>query len=306
MKINSKTRVFITGCGGMLGEAFYHYFKDKTEVYTSDIDLNEEWLSYLDVMDYEQYRQQVLEFKPGIVIHLAALTDLEYCELNSSEAYATNTMAVENAVSVAREVDATLVYISTAGIFNGKKDEYDDWDTPDPINVYGRSKYLGEIFVEKNISKYFVCRAGWMMGGGAKKDKKFVKKILNQIENGESVLNVVDDKLGTPTYTYSFAENVFKLLETNFYGVYNMVCSGPTSRYNVAEEILNLLNKTNEIKLNKVGSTFFAKDYFAPRPYSEKLVNKKLQLRELDCMEDWKKSLGEYINRSYSHLIDKH
>jgi len=297
-------RIFITGCGGMLGDAFYHFFKDKAVIEASDIDVNEEWLSYLDVRDYDEYRKQVLDFKPDICVHLPALTDLEYCELHPDEAYLTNTIAVENSVFVAKEISATLVYISTAGIFNGKKEYYDDWDMPDPINVYGRSKYMGELFVKRNYNKYFVCRAGWMMGGGLKKDKKFVNKIIKQIENGKNYLDVVDDKLGTPTYTYDFARNVYELLKTNFYGVYNIVCGGDCSRSDVASEILKDLNKSDSVKINRVKSDFFANEYFAPRPHSEKLINTKLKLRELNVMGNWENSLREYIEKSYSHLID--
>ena len=299
MIIEKKTKVFITGCGGMLGDAVYKYFKEKTTVIASDIDVNSDWLTFLDVRDYSDYRVQALRFNPDVIIHLAALTDLEYCETHIDEAYNTNTKSVENAVSIAREIGATLVYISTAGIFNGEQDYYDDWATPDPINVYGRSKYLGEIFVEKNYDKYFVCRAGWMMGAGPKKDKKFVNKIMKQIESGTIELNVVDDKLGTPTYTYDFAHNVFELLKTPFYGIYNMVCSDDCSRYDVATEIVSILNRTGKIKINKVKSDFFKKEYFAPRPSSEKLINTKLQLRDINVMGEWKARLKEYVISAY-------
>jgi len=303
MNINQDTRILITGCGGMLGDAFFHYYKERVNLEATDIDLNERWLKYLDVRDYSQYRKYVLEFNPSVILHLPALTDLEYCENNREEAYVTNTIGVENAVYVARETTTILVYISTAGIFDGKKDFYDDWDTPNPINVYGRSKYLGEVFVEKNLEKYFIFRAGWMMGGGREKDKKFVNKIMKQIESGKTELNVVNDKLGTPTYTYDFAKNVFELLKTEFYGVYNMVCNGDCSRYDVAREIVNVLNRAGEIKINVVTSDYFAAEYFAPRPRSERLLNTKLRLRGLEIMGDWKNRLREYIETSYRHLI---
>ena len=301
----TKRRVFIAGCGGMLGEAFYHYFKNRSILCASDIDVNEKWLTYLDVRDYSEYRKQVLDFKPDICIHLPALTDLEYCEMHPDEAYHTNTISVENSVFVAKESGAILVYISTAGIFNGIKEFYDDWDIPDPINVYGRSKYMGELFIEKNCDQYFVCRAGWMMGSGPKKDKKFVNKIMKQIENGTVELNVVDDKLGTPTYTYDFAKNVFELLKTTFYGTYNMVCDDDCSRYDVAVEIVSALNRTGKIKINKVKSEYYKQEYFAPRPNSEKLLNKKLSLRSLNLMGDWRDRLREYINNHFSYLIFK-
>lgn len=302
MIINKETRVLLTGAGGMLGDAFYHLYSNKVEILATDIDINEKWLTYLDVRDYHDFRKQAFDFEPDIIIHLAALTDLEYCELNRMEAYETNTVSVENAVSIANKLDSTLVYISTAGIFNGEKDTYSDWDRPDPINVYGNSKYMGELYAVNNSDKYFVCRAGWMMGGGPSKDKKFVNKIINQIKKGVSELNIVSDKMGTPTYTYGFANNVYELLKAPFYGIYNMVCPGLTSRYDVATEILKILNRS-DIVLNKVLSDFFSKEYFAPRPRSEMLINEKLKIRNLNLMKDWQSSLKEYIKNHYSDLI---
>jgi len=198
-----------------------------------------------------------------------------------------------------------LVYVSTAGIFDGEKDYYDDWDTPNPINVYGRSKYLGEKYVTYNMMKYFVCRAGWMMGGGYYKDKKFIRKIIKQIIDGKEELYVVDDKLGTPTYTYDFAKNVLELLKTNYYGVYNMVCDGDCSRYDVAVEIIKLLNKEEKVMIHKVNSEYFSKEYFVNRPRSEKLLNMKLNLRNLNKMGNWRVKLKEYIENSYFEYIEK-
>jgi len=304
VKLNEKTRILITGCGGMLGDAFYNTLKNKCILKTTDIDLNEEWLDFLDVRNFNHYENIVNEFKPEIILHLAALTDLEYCEKNIKHTYLTNTISVENAVTLAKQVGATLVYISTAGIFDGKKDVYDDWDLPNPINVYGRSKYMGEIYVEKNMDKYFVFRAGWMMGSGKLKDKKFVNKIIKQIKNGNKELNVVDDKLGTPTYTYDFAKNVVEMLETKFYGIYNLVCDDDCSRYDVACEMLKIFKLEKKIKINKVTSDYFKNEYFAPRPYSEKLKSKKLVYRNKYIMKNWRIALNEYLNNSFSDLIE--
>jgi len=303
MDLNKNTKILITGCGGMLGDAFYKLYKDKYIVKATDIDLNEDWLKYLDVRDFDQYKNIVEAFKPNIILHLAALTDLEYCEENQTNAYLTNTIAVENAVDLAKQVDATLVYISTAGIFDGKQELYDDWDLPNPINIYGRSKYMGEIYVEKNMDKYFVFRAGWMMGSGPSKDKKFIQKMMQQIKDGKKILRVVDDKLGTPTYTYDFARNVINMLETEFYGVYNLVCDQDCSRYDVARELLKIFDLQDRIELEKVGSDFFADEYFAPRPASEKLLCSKLRLRGRYLMSDWKKSLKEYLEKSYVNYL---
>jgi len=269
----------------------------------TDIDVNEEWLSYLDFRDYEDYRKDVLDFRPDYLFHLGAFTDLEYCERNIEETYRTNTLAVENACYIANELDIPLLYISTAGIFDGNKTLYDDWDIPNPLGHYARSKYAGELFVKENVRKHLICRAGWMMGSGPKKDKKFIQKLMRQIKEGKKELFIVNDKDGTPTYTHDFARNVKILMEKKYWGLYNMVCGGQTSRKEVAEELLRLLSKEKEIKITEVSSDFFKKEYFAQRPPCERLVNKKLDLRGLNIMHDWKVALKEYLEDYYKDFL---
>ena len=287
----------------MLGEAFYKQFKEQYELKCTDIDVNEKWLSFLDFRLFDEYKRDVREFNPDYLFHLGAFTDLEYCELHSDETYKTNTLSVENAVYIANELDVPLLYISTAGIFDGKKEVYDDWDLPNPLGYYARSKYAGEMFVKQNAKRYLICRAGWMMGGGPKKDKKFIQKLMKQIKIGKNELFIVDDKLGTPTYTQDFARNVKLLLETEFWGLYNMACDGLTSRLKVARELLVLLNLEKKISIKKVSSEFFKKEYFAERPTSERLLNKKLDLRGLNIMRDWKVALKEYLEDYYQGYL---
>jgi dTDP-4-dehydrorhamnose reductase len=302
--MNNKDKIYIAGCGGMLGEAFYKVFENSYHLKCTDISVNEKWISSLDFRDYDEYRRDVKEFKPSYLVHLGAHTDLEYCETNPKDAYITNTLAVENAVYIANELKIPIIYISTAGIFDGKKDTYDDWDIPHPLGHYARSKYAGEVFVEKNSHYHLICRAGWMMGGGPLKDKKFIQKIMSQLKNGKSELFIVNDKLGTPTYTHDFAQNVKLLLENEFWGLYNMVCSGVTGRYEVTHELIKVLGKENEIKVTPVQSDHWKKEYFAERPSSERLINKKLDLRKLNIMRDWRVCLKEYINSYYQDYLD--
>ena len=139
------------------------------------------------------------------------------------------------------------------------------------------------------------------MMGGEDKDKKFVKKILKQIKNGVKELNVVDDKLGTPTYTHDFINNIINVIEKKYYGLYNQVCLGECSRYDVAVEMLFLLGL--KIPINKVNSDFFKEEYYAPRPYSEKLINLKLEYRGLNYMRNWKICLKEYMENYGSRFI---
>jgi dTDP-4-dehydrorhamnose reductase len=297
-------KIYIAGCGGMLGEAFYKQFKNDYNLKCTDKDVNEKWLSFLDFRDFDAYKKDVFDFKPDYLFHLGAYTDLEYCETNSADTYQTNTLAVENAVYLANELNIPLLYISTAGIFDGGKELYDDWDTPNPLGVYARSKYVAERFVVENANRYLVCRAGWMMGAGPNKDKKFIQKVMKKLKEGNKELFIVNDKDGTPTYTQDFAKNVKALIEKEYWGLYNMVCGGETSRLEVTTELLKILKLSDKIKLNVVTSEYYKREYFAPRPPSERLVNKKLDLRNLNLMRNWKESLKEYIEEYYTGYLD--
>jgi dTDP-4-dehydrorhamnose reductase len=298
-----KKKIYIAGCGGMLGEAFYTQFKNGYEIKCTDKDVNEDWLSFLDFRDFEAYKREVEEFKPDYLFHLGAYTDLEFCEQNSDDTYLTNTLSVENAVYIANELDIPLLYISTAGIFDGKKDLYDDWDMPNPLGVYARSKYMGERFVVENAKRYLICRAGWMMGAGPKKDKKFIQKLMKQLKDGKKELFIVNDKDGTPTYTQDFALTVKELIQKEYWGLYNCVCGGQTSRIEVAQELIKLVGKENEVKITSVSSAYFKDVYFAERPPSERLETKKLDLRGVNKMKDWRVALKEYIDKYYKDYL---
>ena len=286
-------KVLITGCGGMLGLAVHDVFsKNYKHVLATDIDLNEPWLKQLDVRDIHQCEKIFEEFKPDIVLHLAALTDLEYCEKNQENSWLTNALGPENIAILSKKYNALMIYISTAGIFDGKQEFYNDFDKPVPLSIYAKSKYHGEKFVQQHLSRYFIFRAGWMMGGGLKKDKKFINKIYKQIKNGAKELFVVDDKLGTPTYTNDFANGIYKVIQTEYYGLYNQVCGGDCSRFDVAVEFVKQIGSNT--KVTKVSSNHFKEEYFAPRPASEKLINLKLNARKINFMRDWKVCLQEY------------
>ena len=294
-----RKKIYIAGCGGMLGEAFYTQFKNDFELKCTDKDVNEEWLSFLDFRDFDAYKKDVMDFKPDYLFHLGAYTDLEFCEQNVDDTYMTNTLSVENAVYIANELNIPLLYISTAGIFDGKKEFYDDWDQPNPLGVYARSKYMGERYVVENARRFLVCRAGWMMGSGPKKDKKFIHKLMKQIKDGKKELFIVNDKDGTPTYTHDFAKTVKRLIEKEYWGLYNCVCGGQTSRLEVAQEFLKVLGKENKVKINIVTSAYFKDVYFAERPASERLITKKLDLRGVNKMRDWRIALKEYVKNYY-------
>lgn len=300
----NKQKIYISGCGGMLGEAFYQKFKDEYIIKCSDKDVNADWLSFLDIRDYGAYRKDVETFQPDFLFHLAAYTDLEWCERNAEETYLTNTLAVENGVNIANSLNIPILYISTADIFDGKKEFYDDWDIPHPQGVYARSKYMAERFVVENALHYLVCRAGWIMGGGPSKDKKFIQKILKQLKQGKQELYIVNDKNGTPTYTHDFSLTVKNLIRKEYWGVYNCVCSGQTSRLEVCKEMLKILGIEEKIRIKEVNSVFFTKEYFAVRPSSECLLTRKLDMRGVNAMRNWRIALKDYLDNYYKGYLD--
>ena len=298
-------KVFITGCGGMLGNAIYPYFVSRYDnVLASDKVVNEKWLTELDVRDDEHVSKIFKEYKPDIVLHLAAETSLEFCENHPDISRDVNALATKTMAKLSEEYGSTLIYISTAGVFDGlKKGLYTEEDQPNPIMDYGRTKYDGELEALRHCSRSYVVRAGWMMGGGRYKEKKFIYKILQQVAQGNKEIFAVNDRFGTPTYTYDFAMNLFKLMESKKYGAYHMVCEGEGSRYDVAEEILKVCDRP-DIKLTPVDSDFFKEEYFAPRPVSEMMLNANLRKLGINMMRGWKDSLNDYIRNYFFDYIN--
>lgn len=293
-------RVLITGCGGMLGSAIFPYSRLRFAcVLATDRCVSEPWLEELDVRNRERVRVVFEQFRPDLVLHLAAETDLEFCEEHPDTAAAVN---VEGTTIVAEEAaarGATLVYISTAGVFDGRKEGlYVETDKPNPIMTYGRTKLEGEHRARKT-EKHYIVRAGWMVGGGPRKDHKFVHKILKQIAEGRKRIHAVNDKWGTPTYTHDFAMNLFELIEHDRFGTYHMVCEGSGTRLDVAQEIVRISGRS-DVEVVPVASVFFAHDYPAPRPRSEMLRNANLEALGINRMRSWRHALKDYIETYYA------
>jgi dTDP-4-dehydrorhamnose reductase len=246
----------------------------------------------LDVRDLDKAMHTAREIQPEVIFHLAALTDVDECERNPDESYRTNTIGTQNMALASLEVDATLVYISTASVFDGTKCEpYTEFDRPNPQSWYSRSKYEGELIVEKLLTRYYIARAGWMFGGGPE-DKKFVAKII-ELAKQRDQLTVVDDKFGSPTYTRDISNGVEKLSRSGIYGTYHMVNSGMfCSRYEFAQKMLAYAD-IDDCELIPVSSARFPLP--AHRPRMEAARNYNLELRGMDYMRPWTEALKEYV-----------
>jgi dTDP-4-dehydrorhamnose reductase len=295
--MNHYKKIFIAGANGMLGTTLQSLIETKDFLLT-DKDTSEN-ISWCDIRDLKYTTDLINNYKPDIILNFAALVDLEYCEKEQDDCYSTNTIAAIHLFNLAKDLNIPYVFISTAGIFGNDKEFYTEEDKPFPLSAYGKSKYFTEqLLLNQNYPKYWIFRAGWMMGGGPDKDKKFVNKIMKQINLGAKELFVVDDKLGVPTYTKDFASSILKHIEEELpYGLYNMVSQGEASRYETAVAINEYLNLG--LTVNKVNSDHFKTEYFAPRPYSEKLINKNLNDLNKNYMRDWKTCLQEYLNEFY-------
>ena len=296
--VKLKKRYLLAGSAGMLGNDIYQVFNKRNECLVGDIDDQDQHVQFLDFRDYDKYFNFVVSYKPDYLCHIGAYTDLEYCHDNISDAYDTNTKSVEHAVHIANHLNIPLIYISTAGIFNGDYDEYSDFDIPNPLGIYAKSKFYGERIIQQHSKEYLICRAGWMMGGGPNKDKKFIGKLLKQVIQGKREWKIVNDKFGTPTYTKDFSLNLLTLIQEKQSGIFNMVCQGNTSRLDVAEFLRDQIMEKYGIYIDitVVNSEFFSKDYYSPRPDNEALLNLRLNYKNLNLMRPWREALQEYLN----------
>lgn len=283
----------VTGANGMLGDALCPLLKKKGYfLYETDL-LDNGPIFKLDVKDLGSVREFIKNKKIDIIFHLAAETDVDKCELNREHAYRTNAEGTKNMAIACRESGITLVYISTAAVFDGKKEKgYTEEDEPgNCVNIYGRSKLEGEEAVRSLLTNYYIVRASWMIGG-FKKDKKFVWKII-QLLNTNKEIAAVTDKSGSPTFTTDFAKGLIDITSTGAYGLYHCVNKGICTRFDIAGKIAEYLNKKDVI-IKPVGSDFFSLP--APRPRSEALVNHRLSRMGMNNTRPWQEALKEYID----------
>lgn len=280
-------RILVTGADGMVGSAIKKVFNTHECIFTDKDEL--------DVRFWCNWEKQ-FSYSPDLVINLAAKTDLEECENYPTEAYFTNTTGVHNAVEFCRELGIPLVHISTAGIFSGEHLGYCEDSQPDPINHYGRSKLYGDRIAESYRGTW-IFRAGWMYGGGKGIDKKFVWKMIKQLDKPE--IHAIGDIKGSPTYTMDLAMVIKNSVEKKIpYGTYNAAGLGIASRYDVAQFIVSTLK--SKCKLTEVKREFFSDSFYCPRAQYEVLIMDKIQNQAISGLRYWKNSMEEYLKENYA------
>ena len=287
-------KILVTGSAGMLGSALCPTLtQGGHNVFATDLTPENDKIQFLDVRVHKQVAEAVEKIKPGMVMHLAAETDVDKCEIEPDCAFLTNTIGTQNVALVCQKHNIPMVYISTIGVFYGDKIEpYTEFDLPNPINIYGRSKLEGEKIVQSLLHRYYIVRAGWMVGGGPEKDKKFIGKIIRQIKEKRK-LKAVNDKIGSPTYTLDFSRCLTNLIETGYYGLYHCTNKGYCSRFDVAKKIIEFLGRS-DVTVEPVSSAYFPLP--AARARSEMSRNYKLELIKKDTTRNWEEALKEYID----------
>ncbi|WP_028987330.1 dTDP-4-dehydrorhamnose reductase [Thermicanus aegyptius] len=281
-KSEKKCKVLITGVGGQLGKDLMLLLKDRTyEVYGFS---REE----LDVTDQFEVKKSIEEVHPDVVIHTAAYTKVDQAEEEMDLAFAVNGWGTRNVAVASEEVGAKLVYISTDYVFDGEKGKpYLEYDRTAPLNVYGASKEMGEQMVRDFHSRFFIVRTSWVYGAyGA----NFVKTML-RLGKEQLAVRVVNDQIGSPTYTVDLAEALLHLIETEKYGIYHLSNSGACSWYEFAKAIFEEVGM--QVTVEPIPTEAFPRP--AKRPKYSVLDHRAWRLNGFPPMPHWRDGLKRFL-----------
>lgn len=272
-------RVALTGSDGMLGFAIKSTFTDIELVGLSRRDI--------DITNLDKTVSKIKEIKPDYLLHAAAYTDVDGSELNPEKAYLVNGIGTRNVTMACEAIGCPIMYISTDYVFDGtKKEPYDEWDLPNSINKYGLSKLLGERFVMSFTNRFYIVRTSWLYG---KNGKNFVDSITRLLSEKEE-LNVVNDQIGSPTYTNDLAVKLRELIDRG-YGVYHITNASRCSWYEFAVEIAKL--KNSKTKIQPITSDNLNRP--AKRPAFSVLANTMLRLEGIKELRHWRDALEDYL-----------
>ena len=297
-------KVFVTGVGGQLGhdvmcELFSRGIEcvgtDITEKYSGIAGTAVENLPYvsLDITDSAAVERVIFELRPDAVIHSAAWTavDAAEAEENREKVMAVNVRGTENIARACKAVDAKMIYISTDYVFSGQGNEPWKADCKEfaPLNVYGESKLFGEKAVSETLEKFFIVRIAWVFG---KNGGNFIKTMLN-VGKKFPELRVVNDQIGTPTYTLDLSRLLADMVMSEKYGFYHATNEGGyISWYDFACEIFKMAGyytKVNPVTTAEYGVSA------AARPFNSRLDKSKLTEMGFEPLPDWKDALGRYL-----------
>ena len=284
-------KILITGSDGQLGRALnQEYCGDDVELISTDVTEGEGILA-LDITNTKAVLDLVRSLRPDVIINCAAHTNVDKCEEQWDLAYKINAIGPRNLSIAARDTGAKLIHVSTDYVFVGNGNRpYTEFDEPNPVSAYGKTKLEGERFVKEFAEKYFILRTAWLYGDG----KNFVKTMLRLSENRDEV-SVVSDQKGSPTSAAELARMIHYLEPTENYGTFHATCEGETNWAEFAEAIFAGAGK--DTKVRHVTSEEYAamNPAAAKRPAYSVLDNYMLRLTSDFKMADWRDALDVYL-----------
>ncbi|MCR5117839.1 MAG: dTDP-4-dehydrorhamnose reductase [Lachnospiraceae bacterium] len=275
-------KVLVTGVKGQLGYDVVGELK-KRNIEAVGVDIDE-----MDITDAASVDKVIKEASPDAVIHCAAYTAVDAAEDNVDICRKVNKDGTQNIANVCKELDIKMIYISTDYVFDGEGTRpWEPDDKPDPLNVYGLTKYEGEVAVTSTLSKYFIVRIAWVFGVNG---KNFIKTMLNLAKTHDS-LTVVNDQFGSPTYTYDLARLLVDMVLTDKYGIYHATNEGIITWYDFACKIFETAGLN--VKVSPVpASEYPAK---AKRPSNSRMSKQKLVDNGFELLPTWQDALKRYI-----------
>lgn len=275
-------KLLVTGVKGQLGHDVVKEC-EKRGITAIGVDIEE-----MDITDAAACEKVIKEAKVDAVIHCAAYTAVDAAEDNIELCRKINAEGTENIVKVCRELNIKMMYFSTDYVFNGKGDR--PWKTDDersPLNVYGQTKYEGELAVENSLEKYFILRIAWVFGVNG---KNFIKTML-RLGKEKGAVSVVNDQIGSPTYTADLAVLAIDMIQTDKYGTYHATNEGLCSWYEFACQIFNEANM--DVKVTPVSSDAFPAK--AKRPSNSRMDKSKLTENGFSPLPGWQDALKRYL-----------
>jgi dTDP-4-dehydrorhamnose reductase len=280
-----KRILLVIGAKGMLG-------RDLMGVLQASLP-NDEIIGWdieeIDIQKEEDTVFKIEKLRPDIVVHIAAYTDVDGCELDEEKAFAVNAEGTRHVALAALRCRAKMVYLSTDYVFNGNKREpYLESDSPHPLNVYGRSKLKGEQYVQELVKDTLIIRSQWLYG---RYGKNFVTSILQQA--GEKrVLSIVNDQIGSPTYTVDLAKAISVLIQFDAQGIFHVANSDLCTWYTFGQAILKL-SGMGKVRVIPISSKEFGRP--AVRPSYSVLNCQKLKKETGLALRPWSEALKDYL-----------
>lgn len=275
-------KILVTGANGQLGHDIMN------ELALRGIDAVGADVQEMDITDADACKKTISESKADAVMHCAAYTAVDAAEDNVELCRKVNSEGTRNIAEVCKALNIKMMYISTDYVFDGEGIR--PWQPDDdrkPLNVYGQTKYEGELAVEELVEKYFIVRIAWVFGVNG---KNFIKTMLRLGEERGAV-SVVDDQIGSPTYTYDLARLLVDMIITDKYGKYHATNEGLCSWYEFAVEIFKQAGM--DVKVTPVSSSEFPAK--AKRPYNSRMSKEKLTENGFELMPPWQDALGRFL-----------